>query len=83
MQVRGATELLLIGSMFCVKRYIRKFIVFSSDAIIVLSTIIRKLYLSRMLPQTIVKMSSDQKTKFGACPLHKASISLQLGSRFL
>ena len=49
----------LMGQMFCVKRYIRKFIVFSSGAIIVLSTIIRKLYFYRMLLQTIVKMSSN------------------------
>ena len=49
----------LIGQMFCVKRYIRKFLVFSSVAIIVLSTIIRKLYFYRMLLQTIVKMSSN------------------------
>ena len=68
MQVLGATQLLLIVSMFCVERYIRKLIVFSFGAIIVLSTIIRKLYLSRMLPQTIVKMSSDQKQSLGLVP---------------
>ena len=61
---------------FCLLKYIRKFIVFSSGAIIVLSTIIRKLQFYRMLPQTIAILSSEQKKSRNFCQMFAGLVSL-------